>query len=77
MIRRFTNRDDPLCHLPPHWLEFLHVSQEVWVNFESQTKACDPAVTEDPNCSNSVLLPDDIESHFYIWNVIFGVDCSN
>lgn len=77
MMRRFTNRDDPLCHLPPSWLEFLHISQECWVDFENKTKACDPDIVEDPNCSNSVLLPDNVESHFYIWNVIFGVDCSN
>lgn len=76
MSRRFTNRDDPLCHLPPEWIEFMHASQEVWVNFENQTRACDPSVGEDPNCSNSVLLPADIESHFYIWNTIFGTDCS-
>lgn len=76
MTRRFTNRDDPLCHLPPSWLDFLHLPQEVWVNLENETKACDPAVVEDPNCSNSVLMPDDVFSHFYIWDVSFGTDCS-
>ncbi len=77
MTRRFTNRDDPLCHLPPMWLEFQHINQEVWINFDNKAQACDPAVGEDPNCSDSILMPDGLDSHFYIWNVFFGPDCSN
>lgn len=74
--RRFTNKDDPMVHLPPSFLYFQHLNQEVWVNLEDETRACDPGLGEDPNCSNSVLLPDNIDSHFYIWDTKFGSDCS-
>ena len=77
MVRRFTNRADPLTHMPPAFLDFKHVSQEVWVDLENRTQACSPARVEDPNCSNSVVFPDDISNHFYIWNTFFGMDCSS
>lgn len=73
--RRFTNRSDPLCHLPPYFLGYLHTTGEVWVTLENRTMVCNPDDAEDPNCSNSVW-PDDVSNHFYIWNVFFGPDCS-
>lgn len=75
--RRFTNRDDPVIHMPATFLYFQHINQEVWVSMANQTVACSPDVGEDPTCSNSVLLPDNVDSHFYIWDTKFGLDCSH
>jgi hypothetical protein len=74
--RRFTNQDDPVIHLPPTFLLFQHINQEIWVSMGNQTVACSPDVGEDPACSNSVLLPENVDAHFYIWDTKFGLDCS-
>jgi hypothetical protein len=51
---RVTHADDPIPHLPFEFMDFTHISTEVW--YESTTskgyKVCDGS-GEDPTCSNS------------------------
>merc|ERR1712070_851501 len=51
---RVTHADDPIPHLPFEFMDFKHISTEVW--YESTTSkgyvVCDGS-GEDPKCSNS------------------------
>jgi len=69
--QRMTNGADSVPHLPPQWVDFEHVRNEVWFNPKTgKFNRCDDAVTEDPNCSNSQsLLKVDIRAHLNYMNL--------
>lgn len=62
---RVTHGYDPVPHVPPMFLGFLHTPHELWYDNDGSTSwsSCqDSATAEDPNCSDSII-PLDISNH--------------
>jgi len=60
---RSVNQADIVPHVPPQLLGFHHVATEVWYpNNVYDFQICDGS-GEDPNCSDSVVLPLSIDNH--------------
>ncbi|EKF28044.1 lipase, putative, partial [Trypanosoma cruzi marinkellei] len=63
---RVTHKRDAVPHVPPMWFGFYHVPHEVWYDNDGNTEytncndikgtpCSDLTVTEDPNCSDSII----------------------
>ncbi len=51
---RTTHYYDIVPHVPEEFLDYIHISQEIWYNENSSVyKICDDEVDEDNSCSNS------------------------
>ncbi|KAF8305292.1 putative lipase [Trypanosoma cruzi] len=82
---RVTHKRDPVPHVPPMFVGYLHVPHEVWYDNDGDTvhKNCNDvfgtpcsALTakEDPNCSGSVL-PIKVEDHLKYLGVCTRCSC--
>ena len=72
---RVTHKADPVPHVPPMSFGFLHCPHELWYNNngDSSYSDCnDSPSAEDPNCSDSVTIPDVIHDH-----VMYLGKCTN
>ncbi|EAN82380.1 lipase, putative [Trypanosoma cruzi] len=82
---RVTHKRDPVPHVPPMFVGYLHLPNEVWYDNDGDTvhKNCNDvfgtpcsALTtkEDPNCSGSVL-PIKVEDHLKYLGVCTRCSC--
>lgn len=65
---RSVHWNDPVPHLPPEsLLGYRHPPREVWWTSDSGREAivCDNTTGEDPNCSDSVVVPTVFTDHWY------------
>ncbi|CAK69576.1 unnamed protein product (macronuclear) [Paramecium tetraurelia] len=68
---RVVHEKDVVPHVPPQNFGFNHVDREIWYHRASYT-VCQ--LDEDPNCSDSVLIPSVADHSFYMgWSS--SVDC--
>ncbi|CAD8103890.1 unnamed protein product [Paramecium sonneborni] len=68
---RVVHEKDAVPHVPPQSFGFNHVDREIWYHRNSYT-VCQ--LDEDPNCSDSVLIPSVADHSFYMgWSS--SVDC--
>jgi predicted lipase len=72
---RVVNQHDMVPHLPPMLLNYHHVSTEVWFNTVDDYSVCNGS-GEDPNCSDSVLIPDSIYDHLHYFGIYENCDSS-
>ena len=74
---RVVHYADVVPHLPPELLGFHHVATEVWYNEPSTSYQVCNGSGEDPNCSDSLLLPDSISDHLDYINIMISELCSS
>lgn len=58
---RITHNRDPVPHVPPMLLGYLHVPTEVWFKGDGddgEMQCQDSYTSEDPNCSDTIILYD-------------------
>lgn len=76
---RVTHSADPVPHVPPMDFGFLHCPHEEWYDNDgdsSWSDCQDSATAEDPNCSDSVDFPIDIDDHLLYLGVCTECSCS-
>jgi len=61
---RVINKADIVPHLPPELMSFFHVNRQVWYTTYSSYKIC--ANPEDPNCADSVWIPNVLDHGTYL-----------
>eukprot|EP01006_Ploeotia_vitrea_P066633 TRINITY_DN95387_c0_g1_i1.p2 TRINITY_DN95387_c0_g1~~TRINITY_DN95387_c0_g1_i1.p2 ORF type:complete len:280 (+),score=122.00 TRINITY_DN95387_c0_g1_i1:59-898(+) len=59
---RVVNQHDVVPHLPTYSMGFYHVPTEVWYTDQYDFQQCNGS-GEDPNCSDSLLLPVSVHDH--------------
>jgi hypothetical protein len=74
---RLVHYEDIVPHLPPEDFGFQHAMTEVWYN-EAQTsyQVCTDG-GEDPNCSDSLLLPISVSDHLNYLNYMVSESCGS
>lgn len=63
---RVTHSDDPIPHLPPEFIGYLHAPHEIWYDNDGNTtfQQCNDSPTaEDDSCSDSTVPDINIEDH--------------
>ena len=74
---RTTHYYDMIPHLPQEFLDYIHISQEIWYNEEnSKYTICNDNDDEDKQCSNSCAPTKctSIDDHLYYLNISMGND---
>jgi predicted lipase len=76
IIYRVVHNADVVPHLPTESMGFHHTAREVWYNEDSSSyQVCDGS-GEDPNCSDSVLLPISVSDHLHYLNLPISRMCN-
>lgn len=74
---RTTHYYDIVPHVPEEFLDYIHISQEIWYNEEnSKYTICNDNDDEDKQCSNSCAPTKctSIDDHLYYLNISMGND---
>ncbi|EKF38209.1 lipase, putative [Trypanosoma cruzi marinkellei] len=84
---RVTHKRDPVPHVPPRFIGYLHVPREVWYDNDGNTngRICNDVVgrpctdltaKEDPRCSNSAL-PISVADHLNYLGICTSCSCDS
>jgi predicted lipase len=74
---RTTHYYDIVPHVPEEFLDYIHISQEIWYNENSSSyKICDDEIVEDDSCSNSCAPTKctSMNDHMTYLNISMGND---
>jgi predicted lipase len=74
---RTTHYYDIVPHVPEEFLNYIHISQEIWYNRpNSDFKLCDDDYEEDSSCSNSCAPTKctSVDDHMYYLNISMGTN---
>ena len=72
---RVTHYYDIVPHVPEEFMNYIHISQEIWYNRENTNyTTCNDDIEEDDSCSNSCapVKCTSIDDHMYYMNISMG-----
>ena len=70
---RITHGRDPVPHLPPRWIGFMHVATEIFFKFDNHTHVVCDGTGEDRECSNRHWVDLSVFDHLHYYGETTGI----
>ena len=70
---RMTHGRDPVPHLPPRWIGFMHVATEIFFRFDNHSHVVCDGSGEDKTCSNQFWMDVSVYDHLHYYGEETGI----